>query len=115
MKLIFNNQAYIVNTEDNSLVTSFEKILPLTLRLSRSAEHEYYTSLPAKITVEGAEVTSHVNAGWVYYFEAWNAIALNFKGTDISPYKVYVVGRISGGLEKILSECGSVIEIKIEE
>jgi hypothetical protein len=34
-----------------------------------------------------------VEAGGVYYFRAWNAFSLNFRETDISPYKVYVIGK----------------------
>ena len=54
--------------------------------------------------VNGARQTSHVEAGGIYYFQAWNAFSLNFRDMDISPYKVYVIGKTdaqaAAGLEK---------------
>ena len=113
MELVLNGQEYSVRTEVSSLTSSIEEMLPLTLKLSRSADHEYYASLPEQADVAGAESTSHVKAGWIYYFKDWNAFALNFKETEIAPYKVYVIGEVSGEIENILEECGQNIEIKI--
>jgi hypothetical protein len=45
------------------------------------------------VDVNGARQTSHVEAGGIYYFQAWNAFSLNFREMDISPYKVYVIGK----------------------
>lgn len=88
-------------------------MLPLTLKLSRSADHEYYTSLPKQADVAGAESTSHVKAGWIYYFKDWNAFALNYRETDIALYKVYVIGEVSGGIERILDEWGQSINVTV--
>ena len=113
MELVLNGQEYSVRTEASSLASSIEGMLPLTLKLSRSADHEYYTSLSEQADVAGAESTSHVKAGWIYYFKDWNAFALNFKETDIAPYKVYVIGEVSGDIESILDKCGQSIEVTI--
>ena len=63
--------------------------------------------------VTGAESTSHVKAGWLYYFKDWNAFALNFKEMDIAPYKVYVIGEVSGEIENVLETAPGSIEIKV--
>ena len=113
MELVLNGQEYSVRTEVSSLTSSIEEMLPLTLKLSRSADHEYYASLPEQADVAGAESTSHVKAGWVYYFKDWNAFALNYRETDIAPYKVYVIGEVSGGIERILDECRQSIKVTV--
>ena len=115
MEVVLNGKEYPVRTEVSSLTSSIEGMLPLALKLSRSADHEYYTSLPQSVSVDGVESTSHVKAGWVYYFKDWNAFALNFKETDIAPYKVYIIGEISGGIAGILDECGQSIEVIIRK
>jgi len=53
----------------------------------------HYGQLPESVDVNGARQTSHVEAGGIYYFQAWNAFSLNFREMDISPYKVYVIGK----------------------
>lgn len=113
MELFLNGQTYSVRTEENTLTSSIEGMLPFTLKLSRSADHEYYTSLPQTASVDGAEGTSYVKAGWIYYFKDWNAFALNFKEANIAPYKVYVIGEVSGGIERMLDECGQCIEVTV--
>ncbi len=115
MELVFNGRKYSVRTEVNSLTASIEGMLPLVLKLSRSADHEYYTSLQHKVSVDGAESTSHVKAGWIYFFKDWNAIALNFKETEIAPYKVYVIGEVTGGIDKVLTGEGQNVEVEITE
>lgn len=113
MKIIHENQEYPVHSETNTLTESIEGMLPFALKLSRSAEHEYYASLPRPVSVDGAKSTTHVKAGWIYYFKDWNAFALNFREADIAPYIVYIVGEVAGGLEDLLAEAGDTIEIKL--
>ena len=60
--------------------------------VTRSADHEYYGQLPKNVDVNGARQTSHVEAGGIYYFQAWNAFSLNFRDMDISPYKLEFPG-----------------------
>ena len=76
-----------------------------------------YFSLKGETIAPGMKIVNlekgHVKAGWIYYFKDWNAFALNFRETDIAPYKVYVIGEVSGGIERILDECGQSIEVTI--
>ena len=115
MRLVLNDREYTVQTKDSKLVSSVEELLPLSLKLSRSADHEYYTSLPEQVDVTGAESTSYVKAGWIYYFREWNAFALNFKETDIAPYKVYIIGEVIGSIEDILAGSGASVELEVKE
>ena len=115
MKLFFEGQGYDLQTKNDELTASLRAMLPLRLKLSRSAEHEYYTTLPGTVSIGGAESTSHVEAGGVYYFKDWNAFSLNFKAIDIAPYKVYVVGTVSKEIVSSLMNAKSTIEIAIDD
>ena len=115
MKIVLNEKDYEINGSDNEICKSLKDMLPLTMKLSRSGGHEYYASLPQELDVKGAESTSNVKAGWLYYFKDWNAFALNFKEMDIAPYKVYVIAEISGGIENTLQDAPGTIEIRVLE
>ena len=115
MKILFDDKEYEINAAQNTICKSLKTMLPLTMKLSRSGEHEYYASLPRELNVTDAESTSHVKSGWLYYFKDWNAFALNFKEMDIAPYKVYVLAEISGGIENALQDAPGTIEIRVLE
>ena len=93
MKLKIGGSIYEVQEEKSALSDAVSALAPVSLTLSRSADHEYYGQLPESVDVNGARQTSHVEAGGIYYFQAWNAFSLNFREMDISPYKVYVIGK----------------------
>ena len=93
MKLKIGGSIYEVQEEKSALSEAVSALAPVSLSLSHSADHEYYGQLPKSVDVNGARLTSHVEAGGIYYFQAWNAFSLNFREMDISPYKVYVIGK----------------------
>ena len=93
MKLKIGSSIYKVQEEKSALSDAVSALAPVSLTLSRSADHEYYGQLSKNVDVNGARQTSHVEAGGIYYFQAWNAFSLNFREMDISPYKVYVIGK----------------------
>ena len=115
MKIALNEKEYEINGADDKICKSLKAMLPLTMNLSRSGGHEYYSPLPHELDVIGAESTSYVKAGWVYYFKDWKAFALNFKETDITPYKVYVIGEVSGEIENVLETAPGSIKVKVSE
>lgn len=115
MKIVLNEKDYEINGSNNAICKSLKAMLPLTMNLSRSGGHEYYASLPQELDISGAESTSHVKAGWLYYFKDWNAFALNFKEMDIAPYKVYVIGEVSGEIKNVLETAPGSIEVKVSE
>ena len=115
MKIVLNEKDYEINGADNAICKSLKAMLPLTMNLSRSGGHEYYASLPQELEILWAESTSHVKAGWLYYFKDWKAFALDYKETDIAPYKVYVIGEVSGGIENVLENAPGSIEVKVSE
>ena len=110
---VINGTAYPIELADNTLCGSLKKLLPFELTMSRSADHEYYASLPETPETGNAGLTSKVKSGGVYYFKAWNALALNFRDIDISPYQVYEVGA-SEEIAEILKNSGSSLKIKFE-
>ena len=115
MKLKINDKIYSVQEESSALVNGILKSVPIRLTLSRSGDHEYYGTLPAKDETAGFRQTSHVEDGGVYYFKAWNAFSLNFRGMDISPYQVHVIGKAEESLVSVLEHAGKSIEAEITE
>ena len=115
MKILVDDKEYEIMADQSAICKSLNLMLPMTMQLSRSGEHEYYASLPRELNVTDAESTSHVKSGWLYYFKDWNAFALNFKEMDIAPYKVYVLAEISGGIENALQDAPGTIEIRVLE
>ena len=113
MKAVINSVSYPITLADNELSYSIMKLLPFVVTMSRSAEHEYYAALPGTPETGTAKLTSHVKSGGVYYFKAWNALALNFKDMDISPYQVYEVGA-SEELSDVLIKYGKSLKIRFE-
>ena len=113
MKAIINDTVYSVILVDNALGSSFTAMIPLEIELSRSGGHEYYAALPKELNTDGARHVSKVKSNGVYYFKAWNALSLNFKDMDISPYEVHELGTIEGA-EEILENSGSKLIVKFE-
>ncbi len=113
MKLEFNNSIYEIQAEDSKLTCDIQHLLPVTLTLTRSADHEYYGSLPQKAGTDGARLTSRVEEGGVYYFQAWNAFSLNFRDMDISPYQVHYVGKAGKELAAALEASGRTITVTV--
>ena len=113
MQLKINGKLYSISEEKSGLTKSISRLSPCSLVLSRSAGHEYYGALPEPADVTGARKTSHVEAGGIYYFQAWNAFSLNFKNMDIDPYQVHVIGKADASLAEALASCGKSVEVDI--
>ena len=113
MKLTINGQVYTVELERNALGESVRAMCPVTLDMSRSGEHEYYAALPQKAATRGALETAHVKRDCVYYFAAWNALALAFRDAEIAPYKVHLVGR-ADGISELLEKAGEILRVSLE-
>ena len=106
MKLKIGGSTYEVQEEKSALSEAVSALAPLNLTLTRSTDHEYYGQLPKSVDVNGARQTSHVEAGGIYYFQAWNTFSLNFRDMDISPYKVYVIGKTDAQAAAELEKAG---------
>ncbi len=115
MKLKISGSIYEVQEEKSTLSEAVSALAPQSLTLTRSADHEYYGQLPKKVDVNGARQTSHVEAGGIYYFQAWNAFSLNFRDMDISPYKVYVIGKTDAQAVAELEKAGRSLTADILE
>jgi len=113
MKLEFNSTIFEIQTEDSILTRDIQNLRPVTLTLTRSADHEYYGSLPQKPGTDGTRLTSRVEEGGVYYFQAWNAFSLNFRDMDISPYQVHYVGKAGKDLAAALEASGRTITVTV--
>lgn len=113
MKAIINGNEYRVTLMDNALSSSFAAMLPLEMELSRSGGHEYYAALLKTLDTDGARLVSKVKNNGLYYFKAWNALSLNFKDMDISPYEVHELGTIEGAAD-VLEKSSTKLTVKFE-
>lgn len=84
---------FSVELEDNVTIQEIFDKLPLSLNMSRFADHEFYAELPFRPKF-AQEKTSHILPGHLYYWDGWNAFVINYEDSDISPYKVVHLGKI---------------------
>ena len=113
MKLTINGQSFVVELETTALGESIRAMCPVTLEMARSGEHEYYAPLPGRTAARGAAETDSVKKDHIYYFAAWNALALVFRDTEIAPYKVNDVGR-EEGMSELLEHAGAKVRATLE-
>ena len=113
MKLTINGQAIAVEMEDTTLGESIRAMCPVTLDMVRSGDHEYYAALPKQAAARGAVETDSVMRDHVYYFAAWNALALVFRDAEIAPYTVHFVGR-ADGMSELLEHAGGKLRVTLE-
>ena len=114
MKAILDGQEYPIKLAESALSTEITALFPMELTMERSGGHEYYARLPELVKARDAQVTSAVHQGGVYYFDAWNALALVFEDADIRPYSVHVVGRMEGKLPNALKGAQNRIQIHFD-
>ena len=114
MKIRIDGKAYEMNFFENALAASIIGMMPFSLMVERSADHEYYASLPVTPDVSDVNQTSFVKAGGIYYFKDWNAFSINFKDMDISPYRVYEVGELADDGVEYLRTAGNEVSIETE-
>ncbi|WP_164508363.1 cyclophilin-like fold protein [Companilactobacillus kedongensis] len=104
---------YLAELEESSVSSEIQKQFPLSLILNRSGSNEYYNSLPKKIKT-ASKGTSHVQAGYIYYFAGSNAFSLNFADLNISPFEVVKIGYVDDeSLIQMLSTGPKSIEVNI--
>ena len=112
MKAILDGQEYPIKLAECAQAKEVASLCPLELSMERSGGHEYYARLPKQIKARDAQATTVVYRGGVYYFDAWNALALVFEDADIRPYSVYVVGEMNPMLTSVLKSTKEQIQMK---
>ena len=114
MKVIINDKSYEVELFDSVTKNEIINMLPLELTLQRYAEHEYYSELPTKPTMD-ENTTSNILAGDIYYWDGWNAFVINYEDYDITPYKVVHIGEIKDkSIVDYLRKADKNVKIKLE-
>ncbi len=114
MKAILDRQEYPIKLAESALSKEIVALCPMGLNMERSGGHEYYARLLKPIKARDARTTTVVYRGGVYYFDAWNALALVFEDADIRPYSVHVVGEMEGNLPQVLKEAKNRIQIRFD-
>jgi len=114
IKLIIDGKEYSAILNDNRCVDDILNMLPLTLTLRRYAGHEYYSSLPQKLSIEGVPMTSVAHAGGIYYYDGWSAFTVLFGDARIDPFKVVHIGDINEDVITPLTAAGDTVLAKIE-
>ena len=114
MKVIINDKSYEVELFDSITKDKIINMLPLDLTLQKYAEHEYYSELPTKPTMD-ENTTSNILAGDIYYWDGWNAFVINYEDYDITPYKVVHIGEIKDkSIVDYLRKAEKNVKIKLE-
>ena len=118
MNLTIKGQIFAVELENTALGKSIRAMCTVTLDMVRSGEHEYYAVLPKKAAARNAAArnaaeTDSVKRDHIYYFAAWNALALVFHDAEIAPYTVHFVGR-ADGMSELLEHAGGKLRITLE-
>ena len=113
MSVTIKGKKYAVKLDQNKTVNSLVKMLPLNLSMEEYDKHEYYSELSKKPTV-AAKKTSKIKTGHIYYWDGWNAFVINYKDTDISPYKVVHIGEIKDkSVVSVLEKSGEKLSVKV--
>jgi hypothetical protein len=105
---------YTAALNDNCTVEDILNMLPLELTLQRYADHEYYSSLPQKPSVNGVPMTSDAHANGIYYYDGWSAFTVLFVDAHIAPYKVVHIGDVNEDITTQLAASGATVKAKIE-
>ncbi len=111
-KISIDGQSYEVDFKDGELQRELLNMKPLTLTMKQYAKHEFYSKLPFK-PVMSKDTTSFIKAGYIYYWDGWNALVLNYIDTDISPYKVAEIGKFRDS-DKLVEFIKSKDELSVE-
>ncbi len=102
--------------EDSATAREIFSHLPLSLELSRYADHEYSGALPFKPAFD-RKGTSQIKAGCLYYWDGWNVFVINYEDCDISPYKVVHIGTVddASGICEYLRGAEEKIRVEVKE
>ena len=114
LSLTLGDKEYHAVLDDNVTVRDIVKHLPLTLDMQRYAGHEYCSDLSFRPEAEQGR-TSSLKAGHLYYWEGGNTFVINYKDTDISPYKDVHLGAFSEDISAELMKSEEHINITIKE
>lgn len=91
VKVIINNQEYILNLEDNETVKAFISLLPLKLNMNELNGNEKYVYLDNFLPTDSSNL-SHINAGDVMLYGD-NCLVIFYKSFDTS-YSYTKIGHI---------------------
>lgn len=92
MKITIGNQTFTFECDDTKVLRDIEAMLPLNLNMRNNGDVEYVGQLPAKPVNEGRQVSKTLE-NCIYYYEGWNVFCLNYRASDISPYKITYLGK----------------------
>lgn len=113
MTIKISGKEYKVKLEDNITTQDLVKNMPLELNMVRYANHEYYDKLPITPRTAAGRTTI-LKAGYVYYWNGWNSLVINYIDYDISPYQVVPIGEVTdSSINEVLKNSGEKIAVGV--
>ena len=114
LRFTVGGMVYHAVLSDNPLTEKIAAMSPFDLDYSRNGDHEYYASLPEKVSAKGCESTTKGRRGGLYFFESWNALSLVFQDCDTAPWQIHHIGGFEDGMSAALEKAGGHIRILCE-
>ncbi|WP_204787697.1 cyclophilin-like fold protein [Paenibacillus oryzisoli] len=99
IKLVFDNEEYIVKMNDNPTSRDFLSRLPLTLIYKEYGGFEKLNILDKGLTMEDAPTGSDPEVGDIGYFAPWKDVNIYYSDWNYSKGLIKL-GRIESGLEE---------------
>lgn len=111
IRMTANGQVVTATLADNPTARDFHSLLPLTLTLDDYAATEKISTLPRKLSKDGAPAGIDPSIGDIAYYAPWGNLAVYYKDFGYSNGLIKL-GTIDSGLEA-LKVPGS-LEVRIE-
>ena len=115
MKVTLNGKTFAIECEESGTLRDIEAMLPVEFRMSRNGDVEFTGKLPAKPRNDGRKL-SHTKPNEIYYYEGWNVLCLNYRVSDISPYTITYLGKVSDSeFSELLKKAEEPLNVTAEE
>ena len=103
VKMSFGPDEIYIRMNDNPTSRDFLTLLPLSLTLEDYNRTEKISSLPRKLTAQGAPDGIDPSVGDFTYYAPWGNLAIFYRDFRFSNGLI-ILGRIESGVEKLTAE-----------
>lgn len=112
VKISFGNEEIFIRMYDNPTSRDFLKLLPLSLTMEDYSRTEKISTLPRKLTTQGAPAGCDPAVGDFTYYAPWGNLAIFYRDFGYSN-SLITLGRIESGIEKLAERRGD-FEARLE-
>lgn len=114
LRLTIDGRKYHAFLEENPLTQQLEGMCPFEMDIQKRGGHEYYASLPRKLSQKKCRIVSKTRKNQITYFDGWNALSFLYEDADISPYSVAYLGEFEEDVAAYLRGARQKIHIRCE-